>query len=202
MSAGLAHVIVGVVLPTVNGSVAPVMLPKFVPPMVAAVKEAPTLWVETGSADGLYVENVATPPVPVIAEPAAPPSTAKLIVAPTTPALLSFRVSVAVNVTGPVDPNVTEFGLTLFTTRVVGTVAVTVNELEAVLPVKLTPPEFAVTAPVVLFLVPGSAAVTFPDRRPEPFAGIVPPLKLTVVAPAAAENVPPHVLVAEGVDAT
>src|SRR4029077_6515874 len=81
-------------------------------------------------------------------------------------------------------------------------VAVTVNELEAVLPVKLTPPEFAVTAPVVLFLVPAVVAVTFTDRLHDPFTGIVPPLKLTVVAPAAAANVPPHVFVSEGVDAT
>jgi len=139
------------------------------------------------------------PPAPVVAEPAPTPSTVKFTVAPTTPALVSLRVSVAINVTGPVDPNATLLGLTLFITSVVGTVALTVKELDAVLPVKVRPPPLAVIVPVVLFLVPEVVAVTLTDRVHEPFAGIVPPVRLTVVAPAPAENVPPQVLDAEGV---
>jgi hypothetical protein len=42
-----------------------------------------------------------------------------------------LRVSVAVKVTGPDDPNGTELGLTLFSTNVVGTVAFTVSDCVA-----------------------------------------------------------------------
>jgi hypothetical protein len=109
---------------------------------------------------------------------------------------------VAVKVTGPDEPNGTEFGLTLLSTSVVGTVEVTVNVLEAVFPVNVIPPAFAVTAPVVLFFVPEVVAVTFTETLHEPFVGTVPPLKLTDVAPAAGEKVPPQVFVIEGVGAT
>ena len=53
MSAGLVQMIVGVALPTVKGSVPLALLAKFVPPMVAEVKEAATLWVPTERDDGL-----------------------------------------------------------------------------------------------------------------------------------------------------
>src|SRR5579862_626077 len=122
MSAGFAQVIVGVALPTFNGRVPLLLAPYCVPLIVLAENAAATLCVATVSAEGLYVVKLATPPALVTAEPTAVPSTVKLTVAPTTPALVSFRVSVAVSVTGPVDPNATEFGLTLFSTSVVGTV--------------------------------------------------------------------------------
>lgn len=147
--------------------------------------------------------KVATPPVPVTAEPTAAPSTVKFTVAPTTPALVSFRVSVAVKVTGPDDPNATELGLTLFRTSVVGTVAVTVRVLEAVLPVSPNPPvAVAVTAFVVLFLLPAVVAVTFTERIQLAFAAMLPPVKVIVVAPAVGAKVLPQVLLAEGDAAT
>lgn len=148
------------------------------------------------------MEKVATPPVPVVAGIAVPLSTEKLTVAPTTPALVSFRVNVAVKVTGPDEPNGTELGLTLLRTSVVGTVEVTVNVLEAVLPVSATPAAVAVTAPVVLFFVPELVAVTATERLQDPPPAIVTALKPTDVAPAAGEKVTPQVVVAEGVEAT
>ena len=88
------------------------------------------------------------------------------------------------------------------TVVVVSTVEVTVNVDEAVFPFRGTPPTVPLTVPVVLFLVPEVVAVTLTERVQELFAVIEPPLKLTVVAAAAAENVPPQVFVAPGVDAT
>ena len=65
--------------------------------------------------------KVATPEPLVIPEPAATPSTVKFTVAPTTAAPPVVRVNVAVNVTGPVEPYETEFGLTLLSASVVAT---------------------------------------------------------------------------------
>src|SRR5690348_12654409 len=112
----------GIALFTVSGKVPLLLVPKLVPLIVAAVNEAATLCGPIERAEGLYVVKDATPPAPVVAGIAVPPSTEKLTVAPTTPALVSFLVSVAVKVTGPVEPKGTEFGLTLLSTSVVGTV--------------------------------------------------------------------------------
>src|SRR5439155_6439435 len=81
---------------------------KAVPPMVVPANEAWTLWLPGVSAEGLKVVTVATPEPFVVAEPAGLPSTLKLMVAPTTAALVSFLLRVAVKVTPPVDPRVTE----------------------------------------------------------------------------------------------
>lgn len=68
------------------------------------------------------------------------------------------------------------------------------------------PPEYptlvAVTFPVVLVYVPGVDTVTLTDTAQLAPAARLPPVKLIVVALAGAENVPPQVLVAPGVEAT
>jgi hypothetical protein len=112
----------------------------------------------------------------------------------------AVSVTVAVQVVG----TVTLTGLGLQLTLVdVGWVEFTVSVAAAVFPVKARPPPpVAVIAPVTLFLVPEVVAVTVTESVQEPFAGIVPPLRLTDVAPAAGANVPPHVFVVPGVDAT
>lgn len=88
------------------------------------------------------------------------------------------------------------------TVVVVLTVEVTVKVAEAAFPVSVTPLTIPLTVPVVLFFVPDVVAVTLTDSVHELLPATEPPLKPTDVAPAAAENVPPQVFVAAGVDAT
>src|SRR5450759_1890552 len=75
----------------------------------------------------------------------------------------------------------------------------TVMLAEAVLPV---PPFVELTAPVVLFFTPEVVPVTFTERVHVLLIATVPPVRPTVVAPAAAENVPAQVLLTFGVLAT
>src|SRR5216683_1562989 len=67
----------------------------------------------------------------------------------------------------------------------------TVMLAEAVLPV---PPFVELTAPVVLSFTPEVVPVTFTERVHVLLIATVPPVRPTVVAPAAAEGVPPQVL--------
>jgi hypothetical protein len=54
------------------------------------------------------------------------------------------------------------------------------------------PPWVEVTFPVTLFFIPAVDPVTFTPMVQEPFAGKLPPDKLTVSVPGAAVTVPPH----------
>jgi hypothetical protein len=68
----------------------------------------------------------------------------------------------------------------------------TVILADAVLP---APPFVELTVPVVLFFTPEVVPVTFTERVHEVLTAAVPPVRLTVLPPAAAEGVPPQVLV-------
>src|SRR5579872_1122069 len=69
---------------------------------------------------------------------------------------------------------------------------------DAVLLATPVPPSVDVGAEVVLFLVPAVVPVTFTETVQEALAASVPPDKLTLPDPAAAETVPPHELVNAG----
>jgi len=64
------------------------------------------------------------------------------------------------------------------------------------------PPLVEVTLPVVLTFEPEVVVVTITLTEHEAPASTVPPIKLTLAAPAIAVNVPPHELLAPGVEAT
>jgi len=72
----------------------------------------------------------------------------------------------------------------------------------AVLLVVPVPPSLELTAPVVFSLLPAVVPVTSTLIAHVLLAATVPALRLTVVAPAGAVNVPPHVLLALGTVAT
>lgn len=79
--------------------------------------------------------------------------------------------------------------------------ATAVTVADAVRPV---PPFVEDTVPVVFVKLPPAVAVTLTEAVQVPPAAMVPPLKLTVVAPAAGDQVgePQPLLVAPGVEAT
>jgi hypothetical protein len=70
-----------------------------------------------------------------------------------------------------------------------------------VLDVLPVPPSRELTV-TLLFLIPADVPVTFTVTVQEPLAATVPPDRLTVLDPATAVVVPPHVLFRLGVDAT
>jgi hypothetical protein len=81
---------------------------------------------------------------------------------------------------------------TCFNTRIAGEAALTVSVSEAVLPV---PPFVEETAPLVLAKLPVLGAVTVVVTLQEEPAPIDAPLKLMLLTPAVAVNVPPQVLI-------
>src|SRR5262249_59241906 len=65
-----------------------------------------------------------------------------------------------------------------------------------------SPPLVEITLPLVLFFTPTVVPVTFTLTVQVPLGAIEPPLKLSVVSPAAGVNVPPQEVLAPGVAAT
>src|SRR5262249_53169487 len=103
------------------------LLPTYVvPPRIWPVNDACTLKPPAANADGLK-EADATPLAAVVPVTGLAAPTVNVTVAPATPAPLA--VSVAVNVTGPAAPCGTDAGLTLLSTRAVGTEETTVPPL-------------------------------------------------------------------------
>src|SRR5205823_13324773 len=80
-----------------------------------------------------------------------------------------------------------------------GTTAVSVALAMLVVVVPLSVVE---TKPLTLPCGPAVVAVTLTETVHEPLAGIVPPLNVSVVLPAAGVHVPPQVVLAAGVAAT
>jgi len=149
--------------------------------------------------------NVITPVALVVVK--VPPHTVVLESATVTPA-----GSVSVNPT-PVSATV-EFGLVIVKVRVLVPFtgmfvglndlaieggATTVIVADAVLPCAVS---FEVTFPLVLFFTPAVVPFTSTFTVQVPLAAIEPPLKVSVVSPAAGVKVPVQVLLAFGVAAT
>lgn len=80
-----------------------------------------------------------------------------------------------------------------------GSTAVSVSVAGVSSPV---PPSVVVTMPLTFVCTPPAVAVTSTDTVQALLAGIVPPVSVTVVAPAAGTQVPPQVVLAFGVAAT
>src|SRR5690349_7406097 len=91
--------------------------------MVPPANEACTVCEPTLSAEGLYVDSVATPLPFVVVDPTDEPSTVNPTVAPETGVPPGVVVRVAANVTGPTEPNGTDAGLGAESDKAVETAA-------------------------------------------------------------------------------